>query len=471
MSTITAYGPYVLPAGQSLVSADSAALILTYQVAANSTVTIGGDILMPGPGPDTMGATSPSAIVMETSSTAGGVLHIAATAHIDVRAWSPKATAVGVMDSTWGPQFVNDGSIKVSGPYYAYGVLLGARTDDASPDFINRGTITVTSDTVANGVLMNSGGDVVNSGTLSVSGREATVGLSVNFQNGVRGAPTTLDNSGVIQAFATTAHDGVAVTITSNIGGAIVNSGTLQGDTALRLTGVGFGLEPWEVKNTGRMIGQVRLSDSADHLVNSGSVTGDVDLGGDNDTYDGRLGSVTGMVAGGDGADTLMGGAGFDYLQGNAGADSESGGAGDDWVVGGQGNDQLFGGDGNDIVYANLGDDTLSGDAGADWVRGGQGNDVLSGGAGNDFMSGDKGDDTISGGAGADIFHSFGDAGADRVTDFSATEGDRVQLDPGTAYRLSQSGADTVITMTGGAVMTLVGVKLSSLPEGWIFVG
>jgi len=171
MSTITAYGPYVLPAGQSLVSADPAALSLIYQVAPGATVTLGGDILMPGPGPNPMGTTSPSAIVMETSSTAGGVLHIAATAHIDVRAWSPQATATGIMGGMWTPQVINDGSIKVQGPYYAYGVLLGARRDDASPDFINHGTITVTSDTVANGVLMNSGGDVENSGTLLVSGR------------------------------------------------------------------------------------------------------------------------------------------------------------------------------------------------------------------------------------------------------------------------------------------------------------
>jgi serralysin len=75
----------------------------------------------------------------------------------------------------------------------------------------------------------------------------------------------------------------------------------------------------------------------------------------------------------------------------------------------------------------------------------------------------------MTGGAGADIFHTFGDTGLDRVTDFSRAEGDRVQLDPGTTYTTAQVGADTVITMGGGGQMILVGVQLTSLTGDWIF--
>jgi hypothetical protein len=75
----------------------------------------------------------------------------------------------------------------------------------------------------------------------------------------------------------------------------------------------------------------------------------------------------------------------------------------------------------------------------------------------------------MSGGAGADIFHTFGDAGIDRVTDFSLAEGDRVQVDPGTQYVVSQVGADTVINMTGGGQMILVGVTMTTLTGSWIF--
>jgi Ca2+-binding RTX toxin-like protein len=192
-----------------------------------------------------------------------------------------------------------------------------------------------------------------------------------------------------------------------------------------------------------------------------------VEGGALNDTLGALAGSN--VLRGGDGNDSIAGGSGFDDINGNTGRDTESGGLGDDWVVGGQDNDRLFGDGGNDLVYGNLGADICNGGDGNDIVRGGQDNDVLSGGPGADYLSGDKGDDTITGGAGADIFHTFGDAGIDRVTDFQLAQGDRVQLDAGTVYATAQVGADTVITMTGGGQMVLVGVSLASLTPGWIF--
>lgn len=137
--------------------------------------------------------------------------------------------------------------------------------------------------------------------------------------------------------------------------------------------------------------------------------------------------------------------------------------------MGGKDNDSLAGDSGADIVYGNLGSDTCDGGAGNDIVRGGQQDDVLTGGAGDDWLSGDRDADTLTGGAGADVFHTFGDAGLDRVTDFNAAEGDRVQLDPGTQYAVAQVGEDTVITMAGGGQMVLVGVQLSGLTTGWIY--
>jgi hypothetical protein len=57
----------------------------------------------------------------------------------------------------------------------------------------------------------------------------------------------------------------------------------------------------------------------------------------------------------------------------------------------------------------------------------------------------------------------------DVVTDFNAAQGDRVQVDVGTHYTLSQSGSDTLIDMGGGDEMILKNVTLSTLPSGWIF--
>jgi len=182
-----------------------------------------------------------------------------------------------------------------------------------------------------------------------------------------------------------------------------------------------------------------------------------------------RGGDGANYLRGDDGNDSLGGGAGFDDINGNMGDDSSWGGAGDDWVVGGKDRDTLFGDDGNDLVYGNLGSDTCEGGAGADTIRGGQQDDVLHGGAGADYLSGDRDNDTITGGEGGDIFHTFGDAGIDRVTDFNLAQGDRVMLDPGTQFTMAQVGADTVISMTGGGQMILVGVAMTALTGGWIF--
>jgi Ca2+-binding RTX toxin-like protein len=190
-------------------------------------------------------------------------------------------------------------------------------------------------------------------------------------------------------------------------------------------------------------------------------------LGAPGNTASGGTGQT--YLRGDDGNDSVTGGAGFDDINGNMGNDTCVGGDGADYVLGGKDNDSLSGLGDADLVYGNLGNDTCDGGDGDDILRGGQDNDVVSGGRGADFVSGDKGSDTMSGGAGADIFHTFGDAGIDRVTDFSLAEGDRVQVGPGTQYVVSQVGVDTVIDMTGGGQMILVGVTMSSLTPGWIF--
>lgn len=218
------------------------------------------------------------------------------------------------------------------------------------------------------------------------------------------------------------------------------------------------------------------MGGDGDDVVSGGGGDDRVDGGSGNDTVYGDLGNDTLTDTGGsnymrgvEGNDSISGGSGFDDINGNMGDDTASGGLGDDWVVGGKDNDLLLGDSGGDVVWGNLGNDTCDGGDGNDQVRGGQGDDSVSGGAGNDFVSGDRGNDTITGGAGADLFHGSQDAGIDRALDFSTAQGDRVFLDPGTTYSVSQVGADTVIDMGGGNQMILVGVTLSGLPAGWIF--
>lgn len=194
------------------------------------------------------------------------------------------------------------------------------------------------------------------------------------------------------------------------------------------------------------------------------------------------------QVVGGAGDDTLTGWSGIDLLHGGAGADSITGGSGfndingnqgddtivgvstvGDWLSGGQGSDSItaVGSHVHNLVFGNMGADTLVAGSGGDLLLGGQGDDLIQGGAGSDWISGDRGQNTLSGGGGADIFHAS-HTGVDLVTDFNAAEGDRVLVDPGVTYTVSQDGTDTVIALSTGGRMTLAGVDSATLSSGWL---
>ena len=118
-----------------------------------------------------------------------------------------------------------------------------------------------------------------------------------------------------------------------------------------------------------------------------------------------------------------------------------TGDANNNSIWGNSGNNQLSGLGGNDFIYGGNGNDL---------VVGGDGNDTLRGDAGNDVIIGGRGQDIMFGGAGADIF-VFGTgefagmtlATADRVRDFSAAQGDRVDLMPAGASSFIGNGAFT----------------------------
>ena len=160
----------------------------------------------------------------------------------------------------------------------------------------------------------------------------------------------------------------------------------------------------------------------------------DVDLDGDDNTYEG--GDEDSRINGRGGDDNLSGGGGRDKITGGTGNDILDGGADNDRLRGGEGADTLLGGEGRDTaVYSRSGsgvnvslelglgsggsaegdtlaevenlvgsdyDDVLSGDANNNKLTGRDGNDVLLGGAGDDRIIGGAGSDTIDGGEGED---------------------------------------------------------------------
>ena len=182
----------------------------------------------------------------------------------------------------------------------------------------------------------------------------------------------------------------------------IVNSGTIDvGDLGV----VNFSSEKLHIENSGLIkAGKAIVSFSgAMEVVNTGKITGTVQLSAGNDILDTRTGELIGIVAtdvgndifyGSKGNDRVSGGADNDKLYGYNGNDNLDGGDGNDTVMGGNGNDVLFGGTGVDILYGEAGKDTIDGHIGKDKIYGGSGKDQLTGGADADdfiFAKGDTG--------------------------------------------------------------------------------
>ncbi|OWJ69014.1 calcium-binding protein [Inquilinus limosus] len=177
-------------------------------------------------------------------------------------------------------------------------------------------------------------------------------------------------------------------------------------------------------------------------------------------------------------ADRLTGVSGANRLEGLGGNDVLAGAAGGDTLDGGAGTDlaTYFGavdavtvdlvaglgsrGDANgdrylsiENVHGGRGGDSLAGDGQANLLNGFEGGDTLSGGGGADTLVGGVGQDMLSGGAGADrfVYAVAGDSGigakADRITDFSRGEGDRIDL----------SAIDADMNTTGNQAFSFIG--------------
>jgi Ca2+-binding RTX toxin-like protein len=142
-------------------------------------------------------------------------------------------------------------------------------------------------------------------------------------------------------------------------------------------------------------------------------------------------------------ANTLRGFGGDDVLRGGWGADRLDGGAGIDtlsYYTSGTGVQvslagALGSGSGGEAQGDTLVDiEIVSGSQGNDSLYGNPDPNVLQGWNGNDILIGRYGKDTLTGGAGADRFRydatwesKFGET-ADRITDFSHAQGDRIDL-------------------------------------------
>ncbi|MEG4329945.1 calcium-binding protein, partial [Microcoleus sp. herbarium5] len=163
--------------------------------------------------------------------------------------------------------------------------------------------------------------------------------------------------------------------------------------------------------------------------------------------------TVTNLMNGGEGSDTIIFGSNRDRVIGNvAGNDfiSYASGVsftgltapnlisdtlGSNFIIGGNGTDVVTTGNGDDILFGDsfdatdtdggAGDDTLNSGAGNDTMLGGFGSDYLIGGDGNDSLGGGPSADTLIGGSGNDSFYynNFGEGAdgtnVDQIGDFT----------------------------------------------------
>ena len=108
---------------------------------------------------------------------------------------------------------------------------------------------------------------------------------------------------------------------------------------------------------------------------------------------------------------------------------------------GGSADDSFMGGD-----YA----DFLSGGAGSDILVGNSGDDIIFGGLGNDTLTGGYDDDTFAWGASDD------DGGTDRITDFSMSDGDVLDLSDLLTGEESPADLNTYLNVTSDGTDTTV---------------
>lgn len=243
------------------------------------------------------------------------------------------------------------------------------------------------------------------------------------------------------------------------------------------------------IVNSGSLIGDVRLLSQNDTLENSGHIHGEVSTGDGNDRIDNRGGQVHGTIYSGSGEDSvyggshddvihagssddvviafdgddtiyggqeediLRGGGGDDLIYGGTHQDSIHGGSGDDLVYGGSGTDTIYGASGDDRLYGDSENDTIEGGSGDDYLQGDGGNDSLNGGTGADFIRGNSGHDTLEGGANNDILSGglqndilYGEGGADQI--FGGGDNDTLFGGAGNDELHGGAGRDT---LTGGA--------------------
>ena len=232
----------------------------------------------------------------------------------------------------------------------------------------------------------------------------ATHGTGNQFDNSITGnaygntltgndGNDTLDGSGGSDVLR---GDGGSDALTGGVG-----ADTLDGGTGTDTMAGGLGNDSYTVRDAGDVVAEA-VNEGLDLVTSYVSITLST--------------NVEQLVLFGATAFTGAGNASSNLMTGNYLANTLSGGAGNDTLYGGGAGDVLNGDANADMLYGEVGADTLNGGDAADILRGGTGTDMLTGGLGGDRFAFDDGEMGVSSGS------------ADRITDFSAAQADKIDL-------------------------------------------
>src|SRR5262249_27718781 len=109
-------------------------------------------------------------------------------------------------------------------------------------------------------------------------------------------------------------------------------TGLIQGDL-IAVYDHGGAADPNRLVNSGDILSSAEAAEfgsADDTVINSGFISGLINLGAGNDILDSHLGTLDGKVLGQSGNDTLIGGASNDFLSGGFGIDILTGNGGSD---------------------------------------------------------------------------------------------------------------------------------------------
>jgi len=380
------------------------------------------------------------------------------------------------------------GQIIAKGDINALGLLANTLT--------NAGTISATAahsgqNTVALGAYMASG---ENSGTITASSDYCAYGVSLNdyYIGRTWYAPRTFVNTGTITATSTGTNYSYGLSFLAESDSTpfqITNYGTIQGYYSI-----------WDSN---------RVSGGTDYsvaeIVNYGSLIGNVALGANDDSFDNERGTVTGLVDGGDGSNTVV--FNCSNVTGNlsftAPADTTTpitlpdgtrvvnfqnygmkGGSGNNTFIGGAGNDTFWGGTGTNYFDGGGGSNTINfanaaavvtinlAATGAQNVGNAQGTytlthvqNIVASPYGGTY-TGDADANTFTGSGGADTFIA-GTGNATFLMGGSFTAADRLQGGPGSDTAILSGDYSSGVTLSASDFSGIEKLVLHGMTNGY----